>query len=316
MSTPLLGLNFSPREALRLGLDPAESFQAVLIHIRPSCLRLSIYWDEAAPRAGEYDFTEIRWLLGQAEKRGCRVLLTVGFKPQRHPAYFPPRWLAPRGSGDGAISPAEGRLAANLLMMLERAIALLADYSAIDAWEVEHLPFLPSAQQPAAWSVGPKLLAREIDTIREVDSRHRPVVVSQLGVNLLRAGWRKAFVAGDILGCVLQAQEPSGGGAARVPQALAGWWRTWQLSLQAVLAERFGRALWVTELTPHAALTADRAAGAPWSLDRDVGLLFHAGVSRIYLAGVEEWLVMRGRGQAEQWDQARALLRSSADRLS
>src|SRR5579875_1531712 len=174
MSEHSLGLNFSHRQAQALGEEPREAFQAVLIHLRPRYLRLSLYWDETAVQPGAPDPAELRWFLDQAQRRDCRVLLTVGFKPQRHPSYFPPRWLT-----DGSSGPEpSGRLAANLLLMLERVIALLADYDVIDAWEVEHLPFLPAAEQPAGWAIDAPLLGREVELLHDVDARHRPVVVS------------------------------------------------------------------------------------------------------------------------------------------
>src|SRR6266487_974520 len=188
-SAMMLCLNFSHREALRLGIDPDEALLAILIHLKPALLRFSLYWDEISPAPGAYDFERVHATLGRAQEHDCSVLLTIGFKPQRHPAFNPPAWLR-QASSD--------RLSANLLMMLERAVALLADYDAIDAWEVEHLPFLSLRRQPQGWAIGRTLLQREIGVLREVDSRHRPVVASHPGGRLLQGGWREALVMADI----------------------------------------------------------------------------------------------------------------------
>jgi hypothetical protein len=308
MAVYSLGLNFSHREAVRLGLDPEEAFQAVLIHLKPTHLRLSLYWDEAAPRAGTYDLSGARWFLDQAQRRDSHVLLTVGFKPQRHPSYYPPNWLAPSAASD-TNTQAQGRLTANLLMMLERAIALLADYDAIDSWEVEHLPFLPANKQPPGWSIGAPLLKREIGVVHDVDPRHRPVVVSHPGGNLLGSGWRQAVVNADALGCTLFASDFGGSSGG------LGRWLAWQLSIQASLAARFGKQLWVTELAAPARRQTNGAAPPLQRLDSPIEAAFRAGAARIYLSGVEEWLAMRDRGRPEQWEHTRALLQYASEEL-
>jgi hypothetical protein len=293
----LLGLNFSHREAEQRGLEPREALRAILIHLKPTLLRLSLYWDEIAAEPGVYDLSETQWALDRAQSSGCRVLLTVGFKPQRHPAFTPPLWLA------GAE---HDRLTANTLMMLERAVALLADYNAIDAWEAEYLPFLPAADQPTGWSVGKRLLQRQLDVLRDVDPRHRPIVLSHTGGHLLQSGWREALIHASVLGCSLQASQLSAESPPRAISAItARRLRIWQLSLQAKLAANFNRQLWVTELIDDTLGDGDEAR----RLSEAVASATGAGASRIYLRGAEEWMVMRRSGQTGPWDSARDLLR-------
>jgi hypothetical protein len=301
------GLNFSHREAERLGLDWSEAFEAVLIHLRPGILRLSIYWDEATPSPGEFEFDQMHSLLDRAQARNSRVLLTLGFKPQRHPAYYPPAWL--RSDGAEAAQPGQGRLAANLLMMLERAVALFADYDAIDGWELEHLPFLDPGRQPSGWNISRPLLMRALGVVREVDPRHRAVVLSHPGARLFEKGWREALVAADVLGCTLNASLPESGGAPTFDDRFRRRLMLFQLGVQAQLSRRFGRPLWITEL--------DAPSERWWKIygpeDGSFRLLqsiANAGVERVYLRGAEEWLTMRERGRPEAWDGARRLFRS------
>jgi len=296
----MLGLNFSHREMLRLGLDPEEALSAILIHLNPALLRLSLYWDEIAPEPGGYDFAVPQAMLDRAQDHGCRVLLTIGFKPQRHPAFHAPRWL---------IGAGPDRLSANVHMMLERAVALLADYNTIDAWEVENLPFLPASRQPPGWSVGRQLLRRQIGVIRDVDSRHRPVVASHPGGHLLQRGWLEALTAADVLGCLLSFQSQPDSGFARLEAAAAERGLAWQLSIQAAVAARFGRPLWVTELIGDS--EQDSKTDEVSLLERAVDLAQKAGAGRVYLRGAEQWLLMRSRGRPQRWLRAQSLLRSS-----
>ena len=293
----MLGLNFSHREAAERGLDPEEALSAILIHLKPALLRLSLYWDEIAVEPGSYDLSATQQALDHAQSSGCRVLLTVGFKPQRHPAYAPPRWLA--GAQDE-------RLTANMLMMLERAVALLADYSAIDAWEAEHLPFAPAAEQPAGWSVRGPLLRRQLDILREVDPRHRPVVVSHTGGHILQSGWREALVHASVLGISMHASKLSALSAQRGLRVTARMrLHVWQLSLQAKLAASFNRPLWVTELIDDVHEDGETSG----RLSEAVSAAVKAGASRVYVRGAEEWLLMRRSGRTAPWDEARSVFR-------
>jgi hypothetical protein len=301
----LIGLNFSHRVAESLGLDWVEALEALLIHLDPLLLRLSVYWDETATSPGVYDFSAIQALLDRVQRRDTRVLLTLGFKPQRHPAFFPPEWLA-SGPGDG--SPEQGRLAANLLMMLERAVALLADYDVIDAWEPEHLPFLSAGRQPPGWSMSRNLVLRAVQTIREVDPRRRPVVVGHPGGRIFESGWRHALVAADVLGCTLELPPTSLNAAGW----LRRWLPIWQLGLQAQLARRFGRGVWTTEFAAEEAGWWNENV-APTPIASMLGGLAATGAERAYLRGAEQWLLSRAEGQPKAWDSARRLFREARD---
>ena len=87
-----LGLTYSAREARYRNLPWQETFDAAL-DAAPSLVRLGAYWNEIEPAPGDYDFSNLDWLLDQAEARQQRVLLTVGMKAPRWPEYYLPRWL-------------------------------------------------------------------------------------------------------------------------------------------------------------------------------------------------------------------------------
>ncbi|HLG73268.1 MAG TPA: hypothetical protein VK009_22835, partial [Chloroflexota bacterium] len=141
MPQPLLGVNFSHRQAAWLGLDPDETFSLLLNDLRVRYFRLSLYWQEIQPEPTRYDLSQTQRYLDWAEARGARVLVTVGLKAQRHPEFYPPVWLLGEGSPPhGGRVADQPRLVAHLLLMLERAVALLADYDVIDAWQVENEP--------------------------------------------------------------------------------------------------------------------------------------------------------------------------------
>lgn len=314
MPTAKLGLNFSHRQASALGLDPEEAFYAVLFHLRPQFLRLSLYWDECSPEPGRYDFRTVRWQLDRAHEFGCRVLMTIGFKTQRHPSFYPPRWLISASETAGWRTPDEGRLAAHLLMMLERAVALLADYDVVDSWEVENQPFLPLSLQPAGWSTPTTLVLREIAVTREVDPRHRPVVISYPATRAADRGWRMSLRAGDTIGLACNLPTLSTPALCRLAGRLQWELLALEVRLQAALVARAGRGCWITELgTEPPDLGRDLPGLAERTINNALRLARRSRVERAYLIGSEPWLLMRESAREEWWTAARAAFRSQSE---
>ena len=63
MAQPVLGVNFSPRQAEWLGLNADETYSALLNDLRVRFFRLSLYWDEIQPEPTRYDFSRIQRML-------------------------------------------------------------------------------------------------------------------------------------------------------------------------------------------------------------------------------------------------------------
>jgi hypothetical protein len=306
---PAIGISLSPRRAAELEIDAHELFLAVLIHLKPRWLRLPLLWDEISPEPGRYELGSIQWYLDRAEQAHCRVLLTAGIKEPDGPSYSVPSWL--RGdSEEAAATPpgARGRLTANLLLMLERVVAALADYDAIDAWQVENDPFLPAFRRRAGLSIDPALLQREVEVVREVDARHRPILVSHSGGSVFDARWRMALAIADIIGenLDLPAEDDE---RRRLPRALSRGTSAGRLRLQALAAARQGKPLWIsslqTNLAPHHLQSSARSLAA---MEAQVDLARRSGARRIYLQGAESWFIGQRGGDRRPWELARRML--------
>ncbi len=87
-----LGVTFIPSYARYLGVDPEETFQAILTDLKPSNVRLVSYWDDIEKTPGNYDFTELDWQFGMAEAAGAKVSLAVGLRQPRWPECHMPTW--------------------------------------------------------------------------------------------------------------------------------------------------------------------------------------------------------------------------------
>ncbi|HLZ73265.1 MAG TPA: hypothetical protein VKV26_25455 [Dehalococcoidia bacterium] len=320
MPQPLLGVNFSHHQAEWLGLDADETFSLLLNDLRVRHFRLSLYWDEIQPEPTRYDLGQTHRYLDWAEARGAHVLLTVGLKAQRHPEFYPPAWLLGEGSPPhGGRVAEQPRLVAHLLLMLERAVALLADYGAIDAWQVENEPFLPAAGRTVGWRFDEATLRKEIAAVEGSDPRRRPIVINHSSHTIFERGWLRALRLGDVVAQDVYTRIPSGGPLRYWNRYTLGPFGP-NLFVQSVLAHRFGRQFWINELqaepwerTPLVDLAPEQIGSvSPQIIERNLALARRARPDRIYLWGAEWWRYMALRRDDRYWQLARGLFQGNA----
>lgn len=322
MARPVLGVNFSHRQAAWLGLDPDETYSALLNDLRVRHLRLSLYWEEIQPEPTRYDFSTIQRQLDWAENRGARVLVTVGLKAQRHPEFYPPAWLL-RGGGPphGAAIAGQPRMVAHLMLMLERAVAILADFDCIDSWQVENEPFAPAPWRTVGWRIDPATLRKEIQAVEAADARHRPIVINHTSNTVLDGAWMQALRLGDVLAQDVYTRKLPPRGPLRYANPFLLGPLGPNLFVQSTLAHRFGRLFWITELQaepwerqPLTELRDDAIGSiSPERLQANLRLAYRARPERIYLWGAEWWRLQQQRGDLRYWELARALFERELD---
>lgn len=87
-----IGVTFIPRYARYLGVEPKETFQAILDDLKPTNVRLVSYWNDIEKERGTYDFSELDWQMDMAEKAGAKVSLAIGLRQPRWPECHMPQW--------------------------------------------------------------------------------------------------------------------------------------------------------------------------------------------------------------------------------
>ena len=88
-----LGVTFVPEYARQLGVDPVETFTAILDDLNVRQLRLVSYWKSIEAEQGKYNFTELDWQFKEAENRGIKISLAVGLRQPRWPECHAPKWV-------------------------------------------------------------------------------------------------------------------------------------------------------------------------------------------------------------------------------
>ncbi len=182
------GVVFSQKHAKYLGLDWQKTYLALLDDLKVKKVKIASYWDLIESQEDDYDFTDLDWQINEAQKRGVEILLVVGMKSPRWPECHIPGWAKNLG---------KERQQEKILKFLETAVLRYRDSGAIERWQVENEPFFVFGECP--WA-DKKFLKREVNLVKSLDSRHRPIVISEAGEGFF---WPKAAAIGDLVGITL-----------------------------------------------------------------------------------------------------------------
>jgi len=151
-------------------------------------LKVAAHWDLIEPEEGNFQFEDLDWQIREAEKRGAKILLAIGMKTPRWPECHIPEF---------AKSLKKEEQQEKILKMLEKVVLKYRDSEAIEYWQVENEPFFPFGECP--W-VDKEFLQKEIDVVKSLDLKTRPIVITDTGEFSL---WITAAKMGDRAGTTL-----------------------------------------------------------------------------------------------------------------
>lgn len=183
------GVNFSKGRAEALELDWRENYLAILDDLGAKRLRLGAYWDAIEKEEGVYDFSELDWIVSEAEKRDAKIILAIGKRLPGWPECHEPFWVQ-----NQKLNIKNKKL----LKLIETVIGRYKNHETIWAWQVENEPFLKFGKCP---KFDKNFLKQEINLVKSLDSRS--IIVTDSGEF---STWRrvaKLLGAGDILGTTL-----------------------------------------------------------------------------------------------------------------
>jgi len=297
---PDYGVSFSSQYAQYLGLDVNETFDAIVEEMPIENIRIPIYWDQIEAKPGEFDFSQIDYLMDKAAENNIKVTLAIGLKVPRWPECFIPDW------SDQTDNIAFKQ---SLFQMIDVVVKRYRDHSALEKWQVENEPFFPFGECPAP---EPSWFYQEVDFVRMLDPIHqiqstasgeqslwflRARGIDTLGVSLYREVWNKT------IGVFIFPHPPI------------------IYTLQRMLVEPFVDLVIISELQMEPWIPEDIARTD--SSIEDFYKMFPAedmqqgfdfanliGVDEIDLWGVEWWYYMKEHGEDRLWNKAIELLSS------
>lgn len=296
-----LGISFSPPYAKSLGLDPQETYRAILDTFDFPTTRLPVYWSEVEKEDDLFDFAELDWYLREAGRRKLRIVLTVGYRNFRFPECHPPEWAK-----DLDDKTFETELFEYLLTVVNHFVGGGFDQT-IEAWQVENEPFdLPIFRR---WCrhFSSSLVARELEAVKEADPKSRPVVLTSGGEIFLRILWEEAISRADILGVSFYPRTVLPGGL------VVQTYRLGPLSPRNIIRERqfahnLGKEFWVVEMQAEP-WGGKAETMSPEILKENYELLLEfGGAERIYLWGAEWWYSKLKEGDPSMWNVAKEII--------
>lgn len=163
------GVTFSPRYAKYLNLDWQKLYIQILDELQVRNLRIPTYWDILEKEEGKNNFSEVDFMLNQAEKRRARAILVVGVRQPRWPECHVPAWAK-------KLTVLERR--EKILQFIKKVVERYKEHPAVWAWQIENEPLFPFFGENCDSPDG-NFLRFEVNLIKELDKR--PIIITDSG---------------------------------------------------------------------------------------------------------------------------------------
>jgi hypothetical protein len=131
----VLGATYIPDYAESFGLDPKDTFQAILSDLKIKQVRLVSYWSDIEPTPGHYDFSKLDWQMDMANKYGAEVSLAIGMRQPRWPECHEPDWVQVDSNNKQSWQP-------QLYQYMQAVIKHYRDNPALQNYELENEFFM------------------------------------------------------------------------------------------------------------------------------------------------------------------------------
>lgn len=192
-----LGTTFVPTYAQYFGLDPQDTFHALIYDLGMRQIRVVSYWNEIEPSPGHYDFSQLDWQFQMAEDSNTKLSLAIGLRQPRWPECHMPGWAAtePTDVWSGQLKTFMGKV-------IER----YKTSPALQSYQLENEYFLKAFGECTNFSRD--RLVDEFNYVKQQDPRH-PVIISrsnnalglpvgkptpdQFGVSVYKRVWDKTI---------------------------------------------------------------------------------------------------------------------------
>jgi len=294
-------ISFSAPYAKDLGLDWQEVYTAMLDDLKPTKVRIPVYWNLLEPVKERFKFEGVDWQIEEAQKRGVQVVLVVGRRVPRWPECHEPLWL--RGATEEKKQP-------EIMRLLEVEINHFKKFDNIVMWQVENEPlFNLFGECP---KISSEFLQKEIDLVKSLDDR--PIMVTDSGELSL---WSRSSRVTNVLGTTMYrvVWNPLTGFFRHInPPAFyhsrASWVKKHRNVEKVIISELQAEPWAVKELfIAHVPLRDQYRGFSIEQFEKNVEFAEKTGLGEAYLWGVEWWYWLREvHGDGSYWDYAREVV--------
>ncbi len=294
------GMSFNTFYARELGLDPNETYDALLDDLGVRHLRLAAHWPMVEPIDDVYNFTELDYQLARAEEVGAEVIMAVGRRLPRWPECHVPEWAE-------SLSWKEQQ--AEILEYAAVVINRYKDNPTITYWQIENEPYLEIFAKEHCGEFDETFFEQEVAYFRSLDDS-RPFLITDSG-NL--GTWLGPYRLGDAFGTSVYVHfwNPELGQFRTV---LPPWWYRLKEGVMALLYGEKETMLielsaepWLLEPITEVDVETQYSR---MDLDKFNEILKYAEATRLekqYLWGGEWWYWLKDKGHPEMWERGREL---------
>jgi len=297
------GISFSQKQAELLGLSWQDNYLALLDDLQIPAIKIIAYWDLIEPETGKYIFNDLDFQIEEAGLREAKVILAIGRKVPRWPECHIPEWAR-----DLNQKEQEERI----LRLIEKIVFRYRDSDVVWAWQVENEPFFRFGICP---DISEDFLKDEIRLVRFLDSRDRPIIISDSGSNRF---WFKTARLGDKVSISLYRKVwfREVDSYIKYPFPPVFYWRKAQIIKMVFDKEVFCGELqaepWGPVLTHELPLEEHQKTMDLEQFRKNIKFAKETGFNEFYLWGAEWWYWLKEKhDQPEIWEEAKKLFKAS-----
>lgn len=293
----VIGVSFSQVQAERYGSDWKDNYISMIDELGFRHIRIATYWDRIEKIPGEYDFSEIDFMIEEAKKRNAKITLVLGQKTIRVPECYYPSWLDKNDSNE---------VGSQVNKMIKATAERYKNEPVIEAWQLENEFLLRSFGDCPQQNLTREALNTELSTLKSVDTS-RPIILTQSD----QIGWPVSGPFGNNYGFSMYRYVWSPIGYYRYPQSgLFNWWKasiiSWYANQKTKVHELQAEP-WDKVGNENLEYERSRQTMNPKQLLDNLEYARQTQIKRIDLWGSEWWYAMRIQGHPEMWETVKSL---------
>lgn len=286
-----LGITFSSKYAEDLGMDPIETFTAIVSDLGVRNIRFSVYWTDIEQKQGVLDFSKLDAYMAIAEKYNVDVTLAIGMKVPRWPECYIPSFV---DTGPGAS------LNSSLYRYMQALVGHAKNYPALKQWQIENEPLFPYGNCPEPSLIR---LKNEVALVRGLDTAH-PVMLTVSGE---QEPWLDLASLADTIGVsVYRFAYNNALGPVTFPHP-AAYYR-----IHSMITGLFADEVIISELQMEPWFTGSpqipASVGVPFTtkeFSEHLNFAKRTGIRKVLLWGAEWWYYEKLQGNDSLWITAR-----------
>lgn len=303
------GVTYSPSQAEYLGLDPKQTYQAIIKDLDAKHIKLHVNWNVTEPQNNQYNFEDLDFYIRQANRNDVDLILVIGMKTGRWPECHTPDWVH--------NLPAEQR-DDEILEYVQTIVERYERVPAITHWQIENEPFLEFGTCPDwYYEFGTELVEKEIALVKSIDPS-RKVIVSESGE---LSDWTQAAEVADIVGITMYrsawSESTETFGINPYSFLTPKFYKTKAAYIKAVYNKpviniELQAEPWASKPLREASLAEQAESMNPTLFRENIAFASQSGLGTYYFWGVEWWYWMKtNHRQPAIWNEAKQLFKDA-----